>query len=191
MSINRYGAVKQLNKANFINLLSTCNEETLKSIVEISKGDILKIISDRMTKLDLQQLVYNLDLIQTEDILAQHEIRQKKIKERHEKIDMSGNKIEYVPIPDFDDAESNKKMKIYLTAFKKAKNNVEKQNNIISVIRDNSKRELSIFLNNISNIVKNKQVPIFEEIHDILFKALSDVQQSAMRKNITEVEMIV
>ena len=63
MSINRYGAVKQLNKANFINLLSTCNEETLKNIVEISKGDILKIISDRMTKLDLQQLVYNLDLI--------------------------------------------------------------------------------------------------------------------------------
>ena len=132
--MNRYGAVKQLNKANFINLLSTCDEDTLKNIVEISKGDILKIISDRMTKLDLQQLVYNLDLIQTEDILAQHEIRQKKIKERHEKIDMSGNKIEYIPIPDFDDAESNKKMKIYLSAFRKAKNNVEKQNNIMFMV---------------------------------------------------------
>ena len=66
-----------------------------------------------------------------------------------------------------------------------------KYNNIISVIRDNSKRELGIFLNTISNIVRNKQIPIFEEIHDILFKALSDVQQNAMRKNITEVEMRV
>ena len=66
--MNRYNAIKRLNKSNFINLLSVCSEETLQEIFPVKKHDLLKLISDRLTKAELQDIMYNLEEIETEDI---------------------------------------------------------------------------------------------------------------------------
>jgi hypothetical protein len=79
MSINRYGAIKRLNKSNFIALLSSCNEDTLRNIFPVRKHDLLKLISDRLTKQELQDIVYNLHEIDTQAIISQHDIRLQQI----------------------------------------------------------------------------------------------------------------
>lgn len=189
--VNRYSAIKRLNKSNFINLLSMCDEETVRSIMTIEKKDMLKLISDKLTKQDLQQIIYNMEIINTQDIIDQHEIRLNRIRANNEITDMSSNKIERVRIPEFQDDTVKKKMNAYIAAYRKYKSNEKKQNDVISVIRDNSKREISIFFSNISNFIKNRKLPIFEEMHEMLFKTLTEEQQGALRIAITELEVSI
>ena len=82
--MNRYNAIKRLNKSNFINLLSVCSEETLQEIFPVKKHDLLKLISDRLTKAELQDIMYNLEEIETEDIVTEYDIRMQKLEEMKE-----------------------------------------------------------------------------------------------------------
>lgn len=191
MSINRYGAIKRLNKSNFIALLSSCSEDTLRTIFQVRKHDILKLISDRLTKQELQDIVYNLQEIDTKSIISQHDIRLQQITSKKEAAPPEKvNNIARVRLPEFADERTIKQMESYFIAFNKFKGDENKQRDLIRIIREKSKQDLITFSNNVFIILKQQQIPVFDEIHHILLQSLSPEQQSAIRVSITALELL-
>ena len=189
MSINRYAAIKRLNKSNFINLLSSCDESTLHEIFPVRKHDLLKLMSDRLTKQELQDIMYNLQDIDTKTIVNEYALRVKHMEEKKEALKEKEPNVKKTRLPEFTDETTSKLMDSYLNAYKKCKGDVNKQNDLISVIRDKSKQECIGFYNNTLNILKQRELPIFNEIHEILMLALSTEQQKAVRRSIMELEI--
>lgn len=189
MSINRYAAIKRLNKSNFINLLSSCDERTLQEIFPVRKHDLLKLISDRLTKQELQDIMYNLKEIETKTIVSEYAARIKHMEDKKEALKEKETNIKKTRLPDFTDEATSKLMESYLNAYKKCKGDINKQNDLISVIKDKSKQECIEFYNNTLNILKKRELPIFNEIHDILLLTLSTEQQNAVRRSIMELEI--
>jgi hypothetical protein len=191
MSINRYGAIKRLNKSNFITLLSTCSEDTLRNIFPVRKHDLLKLISDRLTKQELQDIVYNLHEIDTQSIISQHDVRLQQMTSNKEPAPPEKvNNIARIRLPEFTDERTVKQMESYVIAFNKFKGDESKQRDLISVIREKSKQDLITFCNNVFIILKQQQLPVFDEIHHILLQSLSPEQQSAIRVSITALELL-
>lgn len=190
MSINRYGAIKRLNKSNFITLLSSCSEDTLRGIFPVRKHDILKLISDRLTKHELQDIIYNLHEIDTQSIIDQHDVRIQKMMANKEAESEPTNTVERIRLPEFTEEHTIKQMEAYTIAYKKCKGDESKQRDLISVIRDKSKQDIIKFYNNVFIILKRQQLPIFDEIHNILMQTLSPEQQSAIRVAITALELL-
>jgi hypothetical protein len=191
MSVNRYGAIKRLNKSNFIALLSSCSEDTLRNIFPVRKHDLLKLISDRLTKQELQDIVYNLHEIDTQAIISQHDIRLQQIASNKESAPPEKiNNIPRVRLPVFADERTIKQMESYVIAYNKFKGDENKQRDLISVIRDKSKPDIITFCNNVFIILKQQKIPVFDEIHHILLLALSQEQQSAIRVSITALELL-
>jgi len=191
MSVNRYGAIKRLNKSNFIALLSSCSEDTLRNIFPVRKHDLLKLISDRLTKQELQDIVYNLHEIDTQAIISQHDIRLQQIASNKESAPPEKiNNIPRVRLPEFADERTIKQMESYVIAYNKFKGDENKQRDLISVIRDKSKPDVITFCNNVFIILKQQKIPVFDEIHQILLLALSQEQQSAIRVSITALELL-
>ena len=77
----------------------------------------------------------------------------------------------------------------YVRAYNRSKGNEKKQQDLFKVINDKSKKQLVEFYNQALNILRQREIPIFEEIHEILLQALSSEQQSAIRVGITELEL--
>ena len=191
MSINRYGAIKRLNKSNFIALLSSCSEDTLRNIFPVRKHDLLKLISDRLTKQELQDIVYNLQEIDTKSIISQHDIRLQQITSKKEAAPPEKiNNIARVRLPEFADERIVKQMESYVVAFNKFKGDENKQRDLIRIIREKSKQDLITFSNNVFIILKQQQIPIFDEIHHILLQSLTPEQQSAIRVSLTALELL-
>lgn len=190
MSINRYSAIKRLNKSNFITLLSSCSEDTLRSIFPVRRHDILKLISDRLTKHELQDILYNLTEIDTQSIIDQHEIRLRQMAANKDIIAEPMNSVERISLPTFTDEHTIKQMDAYVAAYKKCKGDENKQRDIISVIREKSKQDIITFYNNVFIILKRQQLPVFDEIHTILLQTLTPEQQSAVRVAITALELL-
>ena len=191
MSINRYGAIKRLNKSNFIALLSSCSEDTLRNIFPVRKHDLLKLISDRLTKQELQDIVYNLQEIDTKSIISQHDIRLQQITSKKEAAPPEKvNNIARVRLPEFADERTIKQMESYFIAFNKFKGDENKQRDLIRIIREKSKQDLITFSNNVFIILKQQQIPVFDEIHNILLQSLTPEQQSAIRVSITALELL-
>ncbi len=191
MSINRYGAIKRLNKSNFIALLSSCSEDTLRNIFPVRKHDLLKLISDRLTKQELQDIVYNLQEIDTKSIISQHDIRLQHITSKKEAAPPEKvNNIARVRLPEFADDRIVKQMESYAVAYNKFKGDENKQRDLIRVIREKSKQDLITFSNNVFSILKQQQIPVFDEIHHILLQSLTPEQQSAIRVSITALELL-
>ena len=191
MSINRYGAIKRLNKSNFITLLSTCSEDTLRNIFPVRKHDLLKLISDLLTKQELQDIVYNLQEIETKSIISQHDIRLQQITSNKESAPPEKvNNIARVRLPDFADERTIKQMESYVVAFNKFKGDENKQRDLIRIIREKSKQDIITFSNNVFIILKQQQIPVFDEIHNILLQSLTPEQQSAIRVSITALELL-
>lgn len=195
MSINRYGAIKRLNKSNFITLLSSCSEDTLRDIFPVRKPDLLKLISDRLTKQELQDIVYNLHEIDTQSIIGQHEVRLQQMTSNKEANNEPAppekvNNVARVRLPEFTDERTVKQMESYVIAFNKFKGDENKQRDLISVIREKSKQDIITFCNNVFIILKHQQLPVFDEIHHILLQSLSPEQQSAIRVSITALELL-
>ena len=191
MSINRYGAIKRLNKSNFIALLSSCSEDTLRNIFPVRKHDLLKLISDRLTKQELQDIVYNLQEIDTKSIISQHDIRLQQITSKKEAAPPEKiNNIARVRLPEFADERIVKQMESYVVAFNKFKGDENKQRDLIRIIREKSKQDLITFSNNVFIILKQQQIPVFDEIHNILLQSLTPEQQSAIRVSITALELL-
>lgn len=191
MSINRYGAIKRLNKSNFIALLSSCNEDTLRNIFPVRKHDLLKLISDRLTKQELQDIVYNLHEIDTQAIISQHDIRLQQIASNKESAPPEKiNNIPRVRLPEFADERTIKQMESYVAAFNKFKGDENKQRDLIRIIREKSKQDLITFSNNVFIILKQQQIPVFDEIHNILLQSLTPEQQSAIRVSLTALELL-
>ena len=189
--MNRYNAIKRLNKSNFINLLSVCSEETLQEIFPVKKHDLLKLISDRLTKAELQDIMYNLEEIETEDIVTEYDIRIQKLEEMKEaqRERDKPNNVKRVPMPEFETETVKKTMASYVRAYNRSKGNEKKQQDLFKVINDKSKKKLVEFYNQALNILRQREIPVFEEIHEILLQALSSEQQSAIRVGITELEL--
>jgi hypothetical protein len=190
MSINRYGAIKRLNKSNFITLLSGCHEDTLRGIFPVRKHDILKLISDRLTKHELQDILYNLHEIDTQSIINEHEIRLQQMTANKETQPEVINRVERTRLPDFIDEHTIKQMDAYVSAYKKCKGDENKQRDLIGVIREKSKQDIITFYNNVFIILKRQQLPVFDEIHTILIQTLTPEQQSAIRASITTLELL-
>jgi len=191
MSINRYGAIKRLNKSNFIALLSSCSEDTLRNIFPVRKHDLLKLISDRLTKQELQDIVYNLQEIDTKSIISQHDIRLQQITSKKEAAPPEKvNNIARVRLPEFADERIVKQMESYVVAFNKFKGDENKQRDLIRIIREKSKQDLITFSNNVFIILKQQQIPVFDEIHHILLQSLTPEQQSAIRVSLTALELL-
>jgi hypothetical protein len=191
MSINRYGAIKRLNKSNFIALLSSCSEDTLRNIFPVRKHDLLKLISDRLTKQELQDIVYNLQEIDTKSIISQHDIRLQQITSKKEAAPPEKvNNIARVRLPEFADERIVKQMESYVVAFNRFKGDENKQRDLIRIIREKSKQDLITFSNNVFIILKQQQIPIFDEIHHILLQSLTPEQQSAIRVSLTALELL-
>jgi hypothetical protein len=191
MSINRYGAIKRLNKSNFIALLSSCNEDTLRNIFPVRKHDLLKLISDRLTKQELQDIVYNLHEIDTQAIISQHDIRLQQIASNKESAPPEKiNNIPRVRLPVFADERTIKQMESYVIAYNKFKGDENKQRDLIRIIREKSKQDLITFSNNVFIILKQQQIPVFDEIHHILLQSLTPEQQSAIRVSLTALELL-
>ena len=191
MSINRYGAIKRLNKSNFIALLSSCSEDTLRNIFPVRKHDLLKLISDRLTKQELQDIVYNLQEIDTKSIISQHDIRLQQITSKKEAAPPEKvNNIARVRLPEFADERIVKQMESYVVAFNKFKGDENKQRDLIRIIREKSKQDLITFSNNVFIILKQQQIPVFDEIHNILLQSLTPEQQSAIRVSLTALELL-
>jgi hypothetical protein len=190
MSVNRYGAIKRLNKSNFITLLTSCSEDTLRGIFPVRKHDILKLISDRLTKHELQDILYNLHDIDTQTIVEQYDIRLQQMTSNKVISHENTNCIERVRLPDFTDEHIIKQMDSYLGAYKKCKGDENKQLDIIRVIREKSKQDIITFYNNVFIILKRQQLPIFDDIHNILLQTLTAEQHSAIRVSITALEIL-
>jgi len=191
MSINRYGAIKRLNKSNFIALLSSCSEDTLRNIFPVRKHDLLKLISDRLTKQELQDIVYNLQEIDTKSIISQHDIRLQQITSKKEAAPPEKvNNIARVRLPEFADERIVKQMESYVVAYNRFKGDENKQRDLIRIIREKSKQDLITFSNNVFIILKQQQIPIFDEIHHILLQSLTPEQQSAIRVSLTALELL-
>ncbi len=191
MSINRYGAIKRLNKSNFIALLSSCSEDTLRNIFPVRKHDLLKLISDRLTKQELQDIVYNLQEIDTKSIISQHDIRLQQITSKKEAAPPEKvNNIARVRLPEFADERIVKQMESYVVAFNRFKGDENKQRDLIRIIREKSKQDLITFSNNVFIVLKQQQIPIFDEIHHILLQSLTPEQQSAIRVSLTALELL-
>jgi hypothetical protein len=191
MSVNRYGAIKRLNKSNFIALLSSCNEDTLRNIFPVRKHDLLKLISDRLTKQELQDIVYNLHEIDTQAIISQHDIRLQQIASNKESAPPEKiNNIPRVRLPVFADERTIKQMESYVIAYNKFKGDENKQRDLIRIIREKSKQDLITFSNNVFIILKQQQIPVFDEIHHILLQSLTPEQQSAIRVSLTALELL-
>jgi hypothetical protein len=191
MSVNRYGAIKRLNKSNFIALLSSCNEDILRNIFPVRKHDLLKLISDRLTKQELQDIVYNLHEIDTQAIISQHDIRLQQIASNKESAPPEKiNNIARVRLPEFADERTIKQMESYVIAYNKFKGDETKQRDLIRIIREKSKQDLITFSNNVFIILKQQQIPVFDEIHNILLQSLTPEQQSAIRVSLTALELL-
>jgi hypothetical protein len=191
MSVNRYGAIKRLNKSNFIALLSSCSEDTLRNIFPVRKHDLLKLISDRLTKQELQDIVYNLHEIDTQAIISQHDIRLQQIASNKESAPPEKiNNIPRVRLPVFADERTIKQMESYVIAYNKFKGDENKQRDLIRIIREKSKQDLITFSNNVFIILKQQQIPVFDEIHHILLQSLTPEQQSAIRVSLTALELL-
>lgn len=195
MSINRYGAIKRLNKSNFITLLSSCAEDTLRDIFPVRKQDLLKLISDRLTKQELQDIVYNLHEIDTQAIISQHDVRLQQMTANKEANNEPApqekvNNIARVRLPEFTDERTVKQMESYVIAFNKFKGDENKQRDLIRIIREKSKQDIITFSNNVFIILKQQQIPFFDEIHNILLQSLTPEQQSAIRVSITALELL-
>jgi len=135
--------------------------------------------------------VYNLQEIDTKSIISQHDIRLQQITSKKEAAPPEKvNNIARVRLPEFADERIVKQMESYVVAFNKFKGDENKQRDLISVIRDKSKHELITFSNNVFIILKQQKIPVFDEIHHILLKSLSQEQQSAIRVSLTALELL-
>ena len=189
MSINRYTAIKRLNKLNFINLLSACSEDTLNDIFPVRKHDLLKLISDRLTKHELQDIMYNLQEIDTKNIISEYQVRVQQLAINKEELKDKESNTNTARIPEFATEQIKKVMSSYVQAYKKCKGDKGKQQDLISVIREKSKQDVVTFYNSVFTILRQRQIPEFDEIHRILMQALSVEQQNAIRISITELEL--
>jgi hypothetical protein len=90
----------------------------------------------------------------------------------------------------FADERTIKQMESYVIAYNKFKGDENKQRDLIRIIREKSKQDLITFSNNVFIILKQQQIPVFDEIHHILLQSLTPEQQSAIRVSLTALELL-